>query len=52
MKQSISVTLEKELIEWIDKQLATLRYRNRSHLVEVAITKFREAEMRQTERES
>jgi len=44
MKQSVSVTLEKALIEWIDKQLETQKYRNRSHLVEVALTKFRETE--------
>lgn len=42
MKQSISVTVEKELVEWIDKQVETLMFRNRSHLVEVALMKFRE----------
>jgi Arc/MetJ-type ribon-helix-helix transcriptional regulator len=42
MKQSISVTVETELVEWIDAQVATQRYRNRSHLVELALMKFRE----------
>jgi Arc/MetJ-type ribon-helix-helix transcriptional regulator len=42
MKQSISVTVEMELVEWIDAQVATQKYRNRSHLVELALMKFRE----------
>ena len=42
MKQSISVTVEKEIVEWIDKQVKTQRFRNRSHLVEVALMRFRE----------
>jgi len=44
MKQSISVTVDKELVEWIDKQVETQKFRNRSHLVEVALLKFRETE--------
>ena len=44
MKQSISVTVDKELVDWIDKQVETQRYRNRSHLVELAVLKFRETE--------
>jgi Arc/MetJ-type ribon-helix-helix transcriptional regulator len=51
MKKSVSVTLDKELTDWIDSQVATQKYRNRSHLVELAVSKFREAEKRQTERE-
>lgn len=43
MKQSISVTIDKELVEWIDKQVETKKYRNRSHLVELALTEFQEA---------
>ena len=44
MKQSISVTVETELVQWIDIQVATQKYRNRSHLVELALIKFREPE--------
>jgi len=51
MKKSVSVTLDKELTEWIDKQVDTQKYRNRSHLIELAVMKFREAEKRQQERE-
>jgi Arc/MetJ-type ribon-helix-helix transcriptional regulator len=42
MKQSISVTIEKDLVQWIDQEVKTQRFRNRSHLVEVALRKFRE----------
>ena len=42
MKQSISVTIDKELVDWIMKQVATKKYRNKSHLVELAITEFKE----------
>jgi Arc/MetJ-type ribon-helix-helix transcriptional regulator len=47
MKQSISVTVEKGLVEWIDRQVETQRFRNRSHLVELALLKFRESEKKE-----
>ena len=47
MKQSISVTVEKELVEWIDQKVKTQRFRNRSHLVEVALMRFREQEKKE-----
>ena len=38
MKKPISATIEKELINWIEKEIAdTKKYRNKSHLIEVAI---------------
>ena len=42
MKQSISVTIDKELVDWIMKQVATKKYRNKSHLVELALAYFKE----------
>lgn len=42
MKKSISVTVEKDLVDWVDRQVETQKYRNRSHLVELALVKFRE----------
>ena len=47
MKQSISVTVEKELVEWMDQRVKTQRFRNRSHLVEVALVRFRETEKKE-----
>ena len=38
MKKPISATIDEELIKWIDNEINdTKRYRNKSHLIEVAI---------------
>ena len=47
MKQSVSVTLETDLVKWIDERVQTMKYRNRSHLVEIALIKFRENEKKE-----
>jgi len=47
MKKSISVTVERDLIDWIDQQVKTQKFRNRSHLVELALMKFREKEKKE-----
>jgi Arc/MetJ-type ribon-helix-helix transcriptional regulator len=46
MKKPISATIEEELITWIDKKVAKERtkYRNKSHLIEVALERLREEE--------
>jgi len=41
-KERLCVTIEKELIEWIDKQANTIRFRNRSHVVEYAVAKLKQ----------
>jgi Predicted transcriptional regulators containing the CopG/Arc/MetJ DNA-binding domain len=47
MKKSISITLEETLLAWIDKELEKARFRNRSHLVEYAILRFKESEAKE-----
>ncbi len=47
MKQSISVTIDKELIEWIKQQVATKKYRNKSHLVELALYEYKAKQSKQ-----
>jgi Arc/MetJ-type ribon-helix-helix transcriptional regulator len=42
MKENISVSLEKDLITWMDEQVKTGKYRNRSHLTEYAVNKLKE----------
>ena len=38
MKKPISATIDADLINWIEKELNnTRKYRNKSHLIEVAI---------------
>ena len=44
MKSKISVTVDKQIVEWMDKQVETQRFRNRSHAVEVALMRYIEAE--------
>jgi Arc/MetJ-type ribon-helix-helix transcriptional regulator len=44
MKSKISVTVDKQIVDWIDKQVQTQRFRNRSHAVEVALMRFVESE--------
>lgn len=43
-KQKVTVTIEKRLLEWSDKQVTTFRFRNRSHAFEYALAKLMEAE--------
>lgn len=43
-KMKISVTVEKKIVDWIDREVKTLRFRNRSHAVEYALAKFIEKE--------
>ena len=40
MKQKISITLEKDVIEFIERNLQDGRFRNRSHVVEYSLRKF------------
>ncbi|MEM4263435.1 MAG: hypothetical protein QW666_00885 [Candidatus Woesearchaeota archaeon] len=46
MKKPISATIEEDLIKWIAKKVSKdrTRYRNKSHLIEIAIEKLREEE--------
>lgn len=43
MKKCLSVTVEEDVVKWIDEQVKTLRFRNRSHLVELALMAFMES---------
>jgi len=44
MKKKLSVTVEQKYVDWIDEQIETLRFRNRSHAIEYALAKFIESE--------
>ena len=42
-KKPISATIDEELIAWIKSQLAdSTPYRNKSHLIEIALRKLKE----------
>ena len=45
MKKPISATIDEDLIKWIEKELGDKkRYRNRSHLIEVALELLKQTE--------
>jgi len=44
MKSKISVTVDRKIVDWIDEQVKTQRFRNRSHAVELALMKFMESD--------
>ncbi|MEA2037707.1 MAG: hypothetical protein U9O94_09430 [Nanoarchaeota archaeon] len=44
-KKAISATIDEELIKWIDKKLEDrTRFRNKSHLIEIALEKLKKEE--------
>lgn len=45
MKSKISVTVDKDIVEWLDQNVKTQRFRNRSHGVEVALLRMMQAEV-------
>ena len=46
MKKPISATIDKELIDWVRKKVEKdkRKYRNKSHLIEVALEMLRKEE--------
>ena len=42
MKKPISATIDKDLVNWIEKEVNSNRkYRNKSHLIEIALEMLR-----------
>jgi Arc/MetJ-type ribon-helix-helix transcriptional regulator len=46
MKATISATVDKDIADWIDQQVKNKKYRNKSHIVELALTEFKEKQQR------
>lgn len=46
VKKPVSATIEEDLIAWIERKVSKerKRYRNKSHLIEVALERLREEE--------
>ena len=38
----VTVTIDKQLVEWVDKEVSKRTFRNRSHGFEVAVAKLKE----------
>jgi Arc/MetJ-type ribon-helix-helix transcriptional regulator len=43
-KEKITITVDKRLVDWIDQQVESFRFRNRSHGFEYATAKLIERE--------
>jgi len=41
---SITIRLPKEIVEWMDKKVDGIEYRSRTHIIEKALTKFKDNE--------
>ena len=46
MKKPISATIDEDLIKWLEKKVSKekRKYRNKSHLIEIALEKLKEEE--------
>jgi len=44
MKSKISITVDKKIVDWLDGNVKTQKFRNRSHGVELALIKMMESE--------
>ena len=45
MKKPISATIDEELISWMDQKLKDkVRYRNKCHLIEIALSQLKTSE--------
>jgi Arc/MetJ-type ribon-helix-helix transcriptional regulator len=40
-KMKTSITLDQETLKWMDKQIETKKFRNRSHIIEYAIEQLK-----------
>ena len=50
MKQPISATIDKKLVEWVSLQLKDgVKYRNKSHLIEIALQLLKKEEEKDKE---
>ena len=43
-KSRVYITLPKDIVDWVDKQVETRRFANRSHAIEIALMKLIETE--------
>ncbi len=44
VKKRIAITVSSDLLKWVDQKVKETTFANRSHAVEHALTKLREAE--------
>jgi metal-responsive CopG/Arc/MetJ family transcriptional regulator len=49
-KQKVCISISADLIEWLDQQAETQRFRNRSHGIEVAVLELKKTQTEQQEK--
>lgn len=42
-QKNVAVTVRENLVDWLDKQVESMRFHNRSHGIEYALQKLKEA---------
>ena len=42
MRKEVSITIEEDLLRWVDYQAKSVEYSSKSHVIEVAISQLRE----------
>jgi Arc/MetJ-type ribon-helix-helix transcriptional regulator len=42
VKKRVAVTIREDLVDWLDKQIETMRFHNRSHGIEYALQKLKQ----------
>ena len=42
VRVKVTATIDNELVEWVDKEVESRRFRNRSHAIEYAIAKLKQ----------
>ena len=44
MRKKVSATIDEEIIDWVDEKVKEKIFRSRSHAIEFALSKLKEAE--------
>jgi len=44
MRRKVSATIDEEIIDWVDEKVKEKIFRSRSHAIEFALSKLKEAE--------
>ena len=44
MKKKVSITIEEDLLKWVDEQTKSVEYSSRSHVIEVAISRLKNSD--------
>jgi len=49
VKKRVAVTIREDLVDWLERQVESMRFHNRSHGIEYALQKLKEADLNKRE---